>query len=201
MPSPDALPRARAAILGVLAMTVLPACVPFMASGYEVTGDGRRGLNQFVLVRDELRINAHSDVLLRIYASTLDRGPLLVNVESKVPEGVRVRWLADELTYRSQEWPAARSGRLSDTTDYRGGVWQTGDTFVGQRGNGFRDPAPLYYTVLGNTREGNVLGDTDNPIREFSVDLPPMEIDGRRFEPGTIRVRAYRRLALGMLAQ
>ncbi len=198
------LARNRASQLALVAAvaTLMTACLPYLRTGYEVIGTGDRVRSQYVwFIQDSLRMRAHNGVTILISAFTESSGGLDVRLEMDIPKGSRTRWLASDVTYRSPAWDKPRSGGFSDVIDYRGGQWKPTDYLEGTRSGGWWDNGALYYTSLGSAEGRNLIGDSDNPIQEFSIDLPQLEIDGKPFDPGTITVRRFKRLGVDVLAQ
>jgi hypothetical protein len=199
MPSPD---RVRKLTLVAALATLTAACLPFRQSGYEVSGKGTRVQSPYVwFIRDNLRLQAHSGVVLLISADAQQGSPLQIRLEINIPKGVRVRWLGTAVTYRSSGWDQPRVGRLSEIRNYGGGYWNPTDWLEGTQSGAWFDKGSPYYTYIPGAagHSGNV--DSDGRIREFSMDLPTLEVDGKAFDPGTITVRRYQRWGLGLLAQ
>jgi hypothetical protein len=170
-------------------------CFPVRESGYRASGKGWPASFHCGSWRSkDLSIHAPDGVRLYIYARQYQQGGgIVLNLDMRVPKDVLVKWRDSRLVYRSPEWPAPREGAIDHIATSDKQVIFPTSSFRGQHGFGPFDNTADVIVALTGPKEGNLLGDTDKPIQEFSVEFPALEVNGERFEPGTVRFEAFRR--------
>ncbi len=115
-------------------------------------------------------------------------GTILLYVNILVPSGITIRTVNPELILTSPEWPEPRRLRIDHFTG-RGGSHFPPDSAL----RGFADPnlPPEVLTAWYFPDNDTGLPSTHlAQVAEFTLQLPALEINGERFQPGPITFRA-----------
>ncbi|MBM4197505.1 MAG: hypothetical protein FJ197_10510 [Gammaproteobacteria bacterium] len=175
-------------------LLAVTGCVPMRFSGYEASGNGKQQRGYCIAwIKDELLIEAPRKVDLIVRARVPEYGNALdVMAEMRIPKGVVARWLDTVVTYASSEWSAPRVGRI---LGIRGpGSVPTPDSPIrGELTGGMFDRGAAHYVSFSDPDGKSLLGDSDHPIQRFSMTLPALDVDGVRFDPGTVHFKAYQK--------
>jgi len=118
-------------------------------------------------------------------------GTLLLYVNILVPTAVTVRTEKPEIVLTSPTWPEPRRLRINHFTG-RGGSRFPPESAL----QGFTDPdlPPEVVTLWYLPHADTEFPPTGLPqVPEFTLQLPTLEINGERFQPGPITFRACRR--------
>lgn len=160
-------------------------------AGYQPSGPGRlEGGYCVAWIKDNLRIAGPSgtDVVVSAAENHADH-TLELGVAVTMPDQVAVRLLADHLVLSSPDWPQSKA--LPIVVISAPGPRQYPPLAV-LRGSDRPEmnSFTLWFRPVG---KGN-LNQTGIPaIPRFSLELPPMEIDGQGFQPGIVRFEPYRK--------
>ncbi len=178
-----------------VALIALTACVPMRFSGYQASGNGKQEISYCIgWIQDRLRIEALHGVELIVDAASPSYGsPLAVRVEMEIPIGTTVSWLERGVTYLSLEWPAPRKGEITMIQSGAGLRYEPLDAIPGTKTGQFFDPGPSHFVFFSDPDGKSLIGDSNKPIQRFSIELPPLSINGDRFTAGAIDFKAYRR--------
>jgi hypothetical protein len=193
-------------LLGVAPALIglLPACVPILVTYYEPAGGkGRNATLCTFGVRNQLEVAVAPGVSVRISGGDPEGASLSAGVELIVPEGRRVQFSSDAFTLRSEspehsyrvepgsitticygEPPGCKT-RLAPTDLLEGRTW---------KGSGLipKDEPRMFDLSLVAPAP---------PVDAFSVQLPPLDVDGARVTLPLIRFEKVRKLAGAGLCQ
>ena len=185
--------------LSLAALMLLTACVPARFSGYRPVGTGALESSQCVAgLRDILRTQAREGVQL-LWNAAIDPGDkhLLLNIVLEIPEGVGVRFLTPTVVLTSPAWPAPRFLTIRRIT--AAGPLEVGPmALLMGSSNRASSTFSLWYQVSGK----GTLGETGLPaVERVTVKLPPLKINGERFQAGSVDFEASREWGFYTCAQ
>jgi hypothetical protein len=173
-------------------------CVPAQLEGYRPSGRGSLD-DDFCIagIRDRLRMRAPQGVELSLGTVRHGYRPgALLNVDFTVPGGVTLQWDSARVTLASPEWSRPRGWMIDRIV---AGASTHAATAVlagagGPRGRAYR--LTFYATDTGTIGEPLI-----PPVREFTLTLPALAVDGVRFDPGPVHFEAYREWGFYTCAQ
>jgi hypothetical protein len=189
---------ARGALAAMLLAVLSAGCVPVQLQGYRPSGRGSLDDDFCVAgIRDRLRLHAPRGVELSL--GTVPHGyrpGALLNVDFRVPAGVTLRWDSARVTLASPEWSRPRAWAIDRIVSGRSTYAATAELpgADGRHGRAYR--LTFYATDTGTIAEPVI-----PPVREFTLTLPQMAIDGARFDPRPVRFEAYREWGFYTCAQ
>lgn len=179
--------------------TLVGGCVPWRYSGYMPHGAGiLEGGYCVAGIRDRIQMRGPHGMVVAMYANKdQSTETLLLEVSLTIPRGVYVRLLSTGLTLQSAAWPAPRMLAIDRITGGAAGIHEPLAVLRGSS-NQSHSAFTLWFT---RGDKGTLWQTGITAVPHFAVLLPPLKINGQRFEFRPVTFEAYRKWGIYTCAQ
>lgn len=192
--------RPVAAVASIIAMALMATgCMPSKFSGYEPSGPGIREDGYCVAgVRDNLRVEAPHGVQVHWRASRDQAADaILLDVNVSVPDGVIVQLRSPDLVLSSEEWARPQLLPIAEISA-PGPRNLAPDAQLAGSADASRGNYHFWYFPVGR----GMTSKTGIPaVSAFSVQLPPLLINGDAWESAPVAFREFTRWGVYTCAQ